>query len=123
MTCMLVGAVINTILDPIFIFVFHMGVCRSSMGYYYREQIASFGIAFRYLWKFKHVTLKIYFKLDRKRCATVGLGNEQQLKLLAITLVQIVLNNSLIDYGARFIYGSETSWKLRYLYEMNVRWQ
>ena len=26
MTCMLVGAVINTILDPIFIFVFHMGV-------------------------------------------------------------------------------------------------
>ena len=108
MTCMLVGAVINTILDPIFIFVFHMGVAGAAWATII-GQIASFGIAFRYLWKFKHVTLKKeYFKLDRKRCATVaGLGMSSSLNQLAITLVQIVLNNSLIYYGARSIYGSE----------------
>ena len=30
MTCMLIGAVINTILDPIFIFVFHLGVAGAA---------------------------------------------------------------------------------------------
>lgn len=32
MTCMLVGAIINTILDPIFIFIFHMGVTGAAIA-------------------------------------------------------------------------------------------
>ena len=32
MTCMLTGAIINTILDPLFIFGFHWGMERSCMG-------------------------------------------------------------------------------------------
>ena len=30
MTCMLIGAVINTILDPVFIFIFHLGVAGAA---------------------------------------------------------------------------------------------
>lgn len=108
MTCMLVGAIINTVLDPIFIFVFEMGVAGAAWATII-GQIVSFAVAFRYLWKFKHVTLKKeYFRLDKKRCMTVaGLGMSSSLNQLAITLVQIVLNNTLTYYGAMSVYGSE----------------
>ena len=47
-------------------------------------------------------------ELEKARCLTVaGLGMSSSLNQLAITLVQIVLNNSLTYYGALSVYGSE----------------
>lgn len=108
MTCMLIGAVINTILDPIFIFIFRLGVAGAAWATII-GQIISFGAAARYLGKFKNIQLKReYFRLEKDRCLTVaGLGMSSSLNQLAITLVQIVLNNSLTYYGARSVYGSE----------------
>ncbi len=108
MTCMLIGAVINTILDPIFIFIFRLGVAGAAWATII-GQIISFGAAARYLGKFKNIQLKReYFRLEKNRCLTVaGLGMSSSLNQLAITLVQIVLNNSLTYYGARSVYGSE----------------
>ncbi|MCI9590323.1 MAG: MATE family efflux transporter [Lachnospiraceae bacterium] len=108
MTCMLIGAIINTILDPIFIFIFKMGVAGAAWATII-GQIISFGAAARYLWKFKNIQLKReYFRLEKARCLTVaGLGMSSSLNQLAITLVQIVLNNSLTYYGAMSVYGSE----------------
>ena len=57
MTCMLVGAIINTILDPIFIFIFHMGVTGAAIATV-TGQFFSCLMALRYIPKFQQVKLK-----------------------------------------------------------------
>lgn len=108
MVCMVVGAVINTILDPIFIFVFDMGIAGAAWATII-GQFFSFLLAVRYIWKFKSIRLRReHFRLDGKLClATASLGMSNSLNQLALCIVQIVMNNSLTYYGARSAYGSE----------------
>ena len=54
MTCMVIGAIANTILDPIFIFVFHWGIFGAALATIL-GQILSFMFAIRYLWRFKTI--------------------------------------------------------------------
>lgn len=108
MTCMLVGAVINTILDPIFIFVFQKGVAGAALATVI-GQVFSCLMALNYLRRFRHVELRRRHFVPRLpvclKIASLGMSNS--LNQLAITFVQIVLNNSLTYYGARSVYGSE----------------
>lgn len=108
MTCMLLGAVINTILDPIFIFVCHWGVAGAAWATVI-GQTASFLMAVNYLRLFCNIRLTLPdFRPclgEWRRIASLGLSNS--CNQLAITFVQIVLNNSLTYYGALSVYGSE----------------
>lgn len=108
MTCMLIGAVINTILDPIFIFVFHLGVAGAAWATII-GQFFSFIFAVFYIKKFKNIRLsRRDIGLSLKECAqTASLGMSNSLNQVAITFVQIVLNNSLTYYGAMSEYGKE----------------
>ncbi len=108
MSCMLVGAIINTLLDPLFIFIFDMGIAGAALATII-GQLVSFLMAISYIRRFKHITLKkSHFKLRVPECLKIAsLGMSNSLNQLAITLVQIVLNNSLIHYGSQSIYGSE----------------
>lgn len=108
MMCMLVGAIVNTILDPIFIFVFNMGVAGAAIATVI-GQVFSFVMAILYIKNFKHVHLtRDCFGLHFKECVKIAsLGMSNSLNQVAITFVQIVLNNSLTFYGARSIYGME----------------
>lgn len=108
MTCMLIGAVINTILDPVFIFVFHLGVAGAAWATVI-GQFFSFLFAIAYIRKFKSIDLHISdIGLDlRESLQTASLGMSNSLNQVAITLVQIVLNNSLTYYGAMSVYGKE----------------
>lgn len=108
MTCMLVGAILNTILDPIFIFVFDMGVAGAAIATVI-GQFFSFLMALRYIWHFKNVELeRSHFRLSlEESLSTASLGMSNSLNQVAITLVQIVLNNSLTYYGAQSAYGME----------------
>ncbi|MEC3793425.1 MATE family efflux transporter, partial [Clostridioides difficile] len=64
MFCMLIGAVINTILNPLFIFVFNMGIAGSALATVI-GQLISFGISVHYIKNFQHIKLhKKSFKLD-----------------------------------------------------------
>ena len=56
MISMVVGAVINTILDPVFIFVFHMGVRGAAIATVL-GQAASFVVSAAYLPRFKSLRL------------------------------------------------------------------
>ena len=56
MMCMLSGAIINTILDPIFIFVFEMGMAGAAIATV-AGQVVSVLMALHYLRKFRHVRL------------------------------------------------------------------
>jgi len=108
MTSMIIGAVVNTILDPICIFVFDMGVAGAAIATVI-GQCCSFIYALRYLKQFKCVTLKKeYFHLSLKESfMTASLGISNSMNQVAITFVQIVLNNSLTHYGALSIYGAD----------------
>lgn len=108
MMCMVTGAILNTILDPIFIFVFKWGIIGAALATII-GQILSFMLALRYLWHFKTVSLtKSCFKINfRDSLRTVYMGTSSCVNQVAITVVQIVLNNSLTYYGAISAYGEE----------------
>lgn len=108
MTCMLTGAIINTFLDPLFIFVFQMGVAGAAWATVI-GQFFSFLMALRYIRKFKniHLSREDLRLIPSEALKTASLGMSNSLNQIAITFVQIVLNNSLTYYGAQSVYGKE----------------
>lgn len=108
MACMLVGAVINTILDPICIFLLNWGVAGAAWATV-AGQFVSFLMAVRYARHFHRIQLqRRHFRLRPDTCLqAVSLGLSASLNQLAITFVQIVLNNSLTYYGSMSPYGKE----------------
>ena len=108
MMCMLAGAAVNTVLDPVFIFTFDLGVAGAAYATVI-GQFVSFVLAINYARHLKHVRLnRRHFRLSRAICFQImSLGMSSALNQLAITFVQIVLNNSLTYYGAQSVYGKE----------------
>lgn len=108
MLIMVTGAIINTILDPIFIFVFQLGVAGAAWATVI-AQIVSFSISVVYLKKFKRVTLKKeYFRLNlRQAMVTVKYGMSQGLNQCAMCLAMVCMNRTMVHYGALSIYGAE----------------
>lgn len=109
MAVMLSGAVFNLIFDPVFLLVFEMGIegiaWATTLG-----QILSAIVALIYLLRnFRSVSLNKQTLRPRARVALsiASLGAAACLNQVAITLVQIVLNNQLRRYGALSPYGSE----------------
>lgn len=108
MFSMLIGAVINTILDPIFIFEFNMSVQGAAIATVI-GQIVSFLVSLSYFKKFKSIKfeksdLKIDFNISK---TVLSFGISSFINQIAITVVMIVMNNSLKYYGALSQYGSE----------------
>lgn len=108
MHSMLAGAVINTVLDPLFIFVFNMGMTGAALATI-TGQIISFCISLRYMFHFKHISLaKDCFRLKKPLFERIlSLGASSCFNQIAMTVVQIVLNNTLSYYGALSRYGAE----------------
>lgn len=108
MLCMVSGAIVNTILDPLFIFVFQWQVFGAALATIL-GQFVSFFLALRYLRHFRTIRLTpACFRLNpRDNLRTLYMGISSSINQVAITLVQIVLNNSLTYYGALSIYGKE----------------
>lgn len=102
MLCMLAGAIVNTILDPVFIFGMKWGVFGAALATIL-GQFLSFFMAMRYLWHFKTIRItRQCFVLDlRDSLRTFYMGISSCINQVVITLVQIVLNNSLTYYGAK----------------------
>mgnify|MGYP004580612405 CR=1 FL=1 len=108
MISMVTGAVLNTILDPIFIFVFHKGVEGAAVATVI-SQILTFVLNIAYLKRFKTIKLsKDCFKLK----ASVGkkvsaLGISSFITQMSIVCVMTAENNLLGKYGADSKFGSE----------------
>lgn len=96
----LIGAVLNTILDPIYIFVFHWGVKGAAIATI-TSQILSAGILSYYFWKRGHMRFKLSkMKLNPNVCKnTFALGMSSGLTQLVACVMQVVMNNSLVYYG------------------------
>lgn len=108
MLCTLTGAVVNTILDPIFIFGFHMGMAGAAWATVIGQALSGCMVIL-YLSRFKtvHLTLKS-LGLPRKYCLPIiSLGMAPCFNQLAMMAVQIAMNNVLTYYGAQSSYGRE----------------
>lgn len=108
MICQLSGAVVNTILDPILIFTFHMGMQGAALATV-AGQLVSACLAIRYLYRFKTAHISRSLLIPKKNClkAIAALGVASCFNQLAMTVVQVVMNNTLTHYGAASQYGSE----------------
>jgi putative MATE family efflux protein len=108
MMSMVVGAVINTIFDPIFIFVFHMGVQGAAIATV-MGQIGSFIISVLYMPRFKTLRLQVSaFRPNGKTCGKIlSFGISSFITQFAITIVMALTNNLLATYGASSVYGAE----------------
>ncbi len=108
MFSILIGCVINVILDPVLMFGFDMGIEGAAYATVI-SQFISFVFTFVYLFRMKQVQLtKASFIPDIKNCfKNLSLGFSTFVTQISITIVQIVLNNALVIYGAMSIYGSE----------------
>lgn len=108
MIMMLSGAIINTILDPIFIFVFHWGIQGAAWATVTGQVFSAFMVLF-YMPKFQNHSLKFRDFIPKASYlkAIASLGSAACLNQLAITVVQILLNNTLRHYGSLSVYGSD----------------
>ena len=108
MMSMLIGALINTALDPLFIFGLDMGMTGAALATIL-GQIVSFCISIRYLFHFKSVPFsRGCFTIDGDRTRKIfSYGASACFNQIAMGVVQIVLNNTLAHYGALSIYGSD----------------
>lgn len=108
MMSMVAGAVLNTILDPVFIFVFKMGVEGAAIATVF-SQFVTFILNAIYIKKFKSIkmskeTLKLKASVGKKVAA---LGISSFITQMSFVVVMAVENNLLAKYGAESKFGSE----------------
>jgi putative MATE family efflux protein len=109
MFCNLLGAVINTILDAIFVLKLDMGMKGAALATII-GQILSAVVVIVYMLHFKTVKLGLIHLIPRTyyvfKVASIGMASF--FNQVAIMVVQIVLNKSLKYYGGQSIYGEAT---------------
>lgn len=106
MFCNLSGAVINTILDALFVFGFRMGMAGAAFATVI-GQIISAAFAFSYMMHCKSVELgKKHLKIQKQYVMRImSLGAAPCSNQISMMIVQIVMNKSLKYYGALSAYG------------------
>lgn len=107
MFCLLSGAIINIILDPIFIFGFDMGVVGGAIATII-GQIVSCIIAFIYLLKIKSVKMERKdYRLNNSLKRTLSYGMASFIIQMTVLALFIVMNNVMTKYGATTKFGSD----------------
>lgn len=106
MICNLSGAIINTVLDALFVLGFHWGMAGAAAATII-GQIFSGLLVIWYLTRFKtvpllacHLRLRFSYVSEVARIGMASFFNQ-----IAMMVVQVVCNNSLKHYGALSVYG------------------
>lgn len=103
------GAILNCFLDPLFIFAFNPGIAGAACATVIGQVISALLVLYYVKKKFKTT------KLERRHfCPSFGrmkklasLGAASCFNQLAMSAVQITLNNTLRNFGELSIYGSD----------------
>lgn len=108
MTCVLTGAIINTILDPLFIFGFGWGIKGAAWATVIGQVVSGILVVI-YFGKFRKMYLEMSMLKPSSEClkAIISLGMASCINQIAMAVVQIVLNNILRYYGGLSVYGSD----------------
>ena len=107
MMMLVVGAIINIILDPIFIFVFNKGVAGGAIATVI-GQFISFVLAIIYVRKFKSIKLtKESIKLDKDVFRVLGLGLSSCITQCTVLVLFIFMNNMMTKMGVNSKFGAD----------------
>ncbi len=108
MASMLTGAILNIILDPIFIFVFKMNVQGAAIATIL-SQFVTFIMNIMYIKKFKCIKIdRTSLKLSGNVCKKVSaLGISSFITQMSFVIVIAIENNLLAKYGSMSKFGSE----------------
>lgn len=107
MKTMLIGAILNTILNPIFIFVFKLGVAGSALATLISQAVCS-------IWVVYYLSTKSIIRLKRQHMklnlTTIGeissIGVSPFIMQVSASFVTIVINTSLKRYGGDLAIGA-----------------
>jgi putative MATE family efflux protein len=108
MYTMLIGGILNTILDPIFIFVFHMGVTGAAIATVISQAVntiwvLSYFFSGKSVLKIRYKNLKLNAKVV-KNIFAIGLSPFSM--QIAASVVAIISNRSLAKYGGDLAIGA-----------------
>ncbi len=108
MLAIVVGSLVNTILDPLFMFGFDMGMDGAAWATVIGQFVSAIILAL-YFFRFKSVKFEIKdFKIKIREIGILfALGTSPFIFQCSALIIQIVTNNLLKIYGAKSIYGSE----------------
>lgn len=107
MILLVVGAIINIILDPIFIMGFDMGVKGGALATIIGQMVSCI-MALLYLTKFKSIKLnKKDFIPDKSIIKVLGYGLSSFVTQMTILVLFIFMNNVMTKYGASTKFGSD----------------
>jgi len=108
MLAIVVGSLVNTILDPLFMFGFDMGMDGAAWATVIGQFVSAVILAL-YFFRFKSVKFELRdFKIRIREIGILfALGTSPFIFQCSALIIQIVTNNLLKIYGAKSIYGSE----------------
>ena len=108
MLSMIAGAAVNTVLDPVFIFVCGWGVEGAALATIL-GQILTFFVSTLYLRRPKLLRISHRdLKLSARTARTVmGYGVSSFITQLAITISVLASNNMIVQYGTASVYGPD----------------
>ena len=107
MMMLVVGAIINIILDPIFIFGFGLGVKGGAIATVL-GQVVSFVLAICYCKKFKSIKLnKDSMKIDKNIFRIGGLGLSSFITQCTVLVLFVFMNNMMTRFGALSKFGAD----------------
>ena len=109
MACTLSGAIINLILNPIFVFGFGWGIAGSAAATTTGQVVAGIMVIVYMLRSFKTVRLeRAHFALRASYVLAIfRLGITAFITQILFIVLQVILNNSLTRYGAASAFGAE----------------
>lgn len=102
------GAILNLILDPLFIFGFHWGMKGAAIATVI-GQLLSAAMVIWYFCRRSKMKIKAKYLIPELKLTlrTAGLGVPASIHNVAIAVTQIVMNNVIRKYGVDSIYGVE----------------
>ena len=111
MYAMLAGAFLNTILDPIYIFIFHWGVTGAAIATITSQIISAVVLIYYFVKKGKNMRYrKSILRVDPEICRlALPLGISSGITQIASTILQVVMNNSLVYYGNQTAVGGDVA--------------
>ena len=108
MAAMLTGAILNIILDPVFIFVLDWGITGAAWATVI-GQVASFLLCAVYFFRPKNFKLSLgsFVPDSQVLGTTIALGFSTFINQIAIVVVSLICNMTLFRYGELSIYGPD----------------
>lgn len=110
MLSVLIGAVINIILDPVFIFGFHMGVEGAALATIISQAVSCLWVLLFLFGKKTHLKIRTaYMKLEKTivlPCLALGLSNF--VMQASESVISVCFNSSLLRYGGDIAVGAMT---------------